>query len=280
MKKTRNSENLPDNAGKLTRILGVLSAVIIGLSGGVLQAQLIDVDFNENSSAGAGGGPNPGPTMSGAAVLGTAGDRWNGIDVSSGTGIPLTNADGSASAVTMTFTSGGGYDVNSYGGSTPFASTPYDALMEDYLYNGGTPQAITLSGLAANSTYNLVLYNAANGTAAGRTTFFTVNGFTQSSTWNGSSSTLIAGVGYVNFTSAYSDGSGNLVIAYTGNGSTEGDINGFQIQAAPFTVNAAYDGTNAIISFLTQSGLSYQLVYKTNLTDASWISLASSVSGK
>ena len=130
MEKARSVEYLRIEAGKLTRILGVFSAVIICFTGGVLQAQLIDVDFNENSSAGAGGGPNPGPTMSGAAVLGSAGDQWNGIDVSSGTGIPLTNADGSASTVTMTFTSGGGYDVNNYGGSTPFASTPYDALME------------------------------------------------------------------------------------------------------------------------------------------------------
>ena len=194
MKKARYAENLTNDAGKLSRIIGVVFAVFICLSGGVLQAQLIDVDFNENSSAGAGGGPNPGPTMSGAGLLGTAGDQWNGINVSSGTGIPLNNADGSVSAVTMTFTSGGGYDVNDYGGSTPFASTPYDALMEDYLYNGGTPQTITLSGLAANSTYNLALYNAANVAANGRTTYFTVNGNTQSSTWNGSSSTLISGV--------------------------------------------------------------------------------------
>jgi hypothetical protein len=203
------------------------------LSAGMVQAQLIDVDFNTNSLAVSGGGPSLGPTMSGAAVLGAAGDQWNGINVSSGTGIPLIYANGSNSPVAMTFTAGGGYDVNSYGGSTPFAGTPYDALMEDYLFNSGTPQTITLSGLAANSIYNLVLYNAADVPAAGRTTFFTVNGNTQSSTWNGSSSTLIAGVDDVEFTSAMSDGSGNLVITWTGNGSAEGDINGFQIQSVP-----------------------------------------------
>ena len=254
MTKSQYAKILLNNATKSFWLFCVFSAWIICLSAGTLQSQLIDVDFNENNSAGAGGGgPNPGPTMSGAAVLGSAGDQWNGIDVSSGTGIPLTNADGSASTVTMTFTSGGGYDVNSYGGSTPFAGTPYDALMEDYLYNSGTPQTITLSGLAANSAYNLVLYNAANTAAAGRTTYFTVNGNTQSSTWNGSSSTLIAGVDYVEFPSALSDGSGNLVITYTGNGSAEGDINGFQIQSRHrFTINAAYNGTNVVISFLTR----------------------------
>ena len=64
---------------------------------------------------------------------------------------------------------------------------------------------------------------------------------------------------------------GNLVITYTGNGSAEGDINGFQIQAAPFTINASSNNTNVIISFLTQSGFSYQVEYKNNLTDANWI---------
>jgi len=279
MTKPPNSRIALKKTGNSSWFFCVFSAGIIVLSVGTLRAQLIDVDFNANSSAGSGGGPNPGPTMSGAADLGTAGDQWNGINVSSGTGIPLIYADGSTSTVTMTFTSAGGYDVNNYGGSTPFASTPYDALMEDYLYNGGTPQTITLSGLAANSTYNLMLYNAADVAAAGRTTYFTVNGNTQSSVWDGSSSTLIAGVDYVDFASALSDGSGNLVITYTGNGSAEGDIDGFQIQAAPLTINASYNNTNVIISFLTQTGFSYQLEYKTNLTDANWIPLASSLSG-
>src|SRR5208282_2522159 len=279
MTKPPNSRIALKKTGNSSWFFCVFSAGIIVLSVGTLRAQLIDVDFNANSSAGSGGGPNPGPTMSGAADLGTAGDQWNGINVSSGTGISLIYADGSTSTVTMTFTSAGGYDVNNYGGSTPFASTPYDALMEDYLYNGGTPQTITLSGLAANSTHNLMLYNAADVAAAGRTTYFTVNGNTQSSVWDGSSSTLIAGVDYVDFASALSDGSGNLVITYTGNGSAEGDIDGFQIQAAPLTINASYNNTNVIISFLTQTGFSYQLEYKTNLTDANWIPLASSLSG-
>lgn len=171
--------------------------------------------------------------MSGAAVLGAAGDQWNGISVNNGTGIPLFYPNGSNSPVTMTFTSGGGYDAKSYGGSTPFAGTPYDALMEDYLYNNGVQQTITLSGLAPTSYYDLVLYNAGDNGAAGRTTLFTVNANTKSSTWNASSSTLIANVDYVQFTNAKSDASGNLVITWAGNGSAEGDIDGFQIQAQP-----------------------------------------------
>ncbi len=151
--------------------------------------------------------------------------------------------------------------------------------MEDYLYNAGTNQTITLSGLAANFSYDLVLYNAANSSATGRTTYFTVNGIAKSSVWDGSSSTLIAGVDYVEFQSALSDGTGKLAITYDGNGSAEGDINGFQIQAAPLKLTATYNGLNASVSFWTQSGLSYQVQYKTNLADASWSPLGDPVSG-
>jgi uncharacterized delta-60 repeat protein len=223
----------------------LLLAAALSLFTGTVQAQLIDVDFNTNSSPSSSGGPAVGPTMSGAAVLGAVGDRWNGIDTSSGTAIPLFYADGSNSPVTMTFTSGGGYDVNSYGGSTPFAGTPYGALMEDYLYNGGASQTVTLSGLTPRSTYDLVLYNAADGSGAGRTTSFTVNTNTQSSTWIGSSNTLIAGVDYVEFTSALSDSSGNLVITWSGNGAGEGDLNGFQIQPHPALPAPGLDATFA-----------------------------------
>jgi len=257
----------------------VLSGILF-LSVGAIPAQLINVDFNQNNGLSwGGGGPNPGPTMSGAAVLGTAGDQWNGINVNSGTNISLKHADGTASTVKMTFTSGGGYDANSFGGSTPFAGTPWDALMEDYLYNSGAPKTIALSGLATNSAYNLILYNAANTNAAGRTTYFIVNGIAQSSTWDGTSSTLIAGVDYVEFSSALSDGTGNLAITYTGNGSGEGDIDGFQIQSATFRINALCINTNTAISFLTQAGLNYQPQYKNNLTDADWTPFGGTIAG-
>jgi endoglucanase len=282
MRSVQHSKMTIHRTTKSFRLLGVFLAGLLSLSFSALQAQLINVDFNQNNGPGwGGGGPNPGPTMSGAAVLGAAGDRWNGIANNSGSGISLIQADGSASAVTLTFTSGGGYDANSFGGSTPFAGTPCDALMEDYLYNGGTAQTITLSGLAQNSAYKLVLYNAADNStaAAGRTTYFTVNGIPKSSVWDASSSTLIADVDYVYFPSALSDGSGNLVITYTGNGNVEGDVNGFQIQAAPLRINAAYAGTNVVISFSTQTGLDYQVQYKNSLHDASWTLLGSAIAG-
>ncbi|HXB59979.1 MAG TPA: hypothetical protein VNU95_10450 [Candidatus Acidoferrales bacterium] len=230
--------NAPANVSNAVTLTGSSDGIHIATDPTTINpfpTTLIDVNFNTNSLVSTGGGVTFGPAMSGAAVLGEAVDQWNGIKVSSsGTGIPLIYANGSNSPVTMTFTSAGGYNVFSYSGTTPFVSSPYEPLMENYLYNGrlGTfaPQTITLSGLAANSAYNLVLYNAADTAGAARTTYFTVNSTTLSSTWDGASSTLIAGTDYVEFATAMSDGSGNLAINWTGNSTTEGDINGFQIQ--------------------------------------------------
>jgi endoglucanase len=263
---------------KFFLLLAVFLTAICFSDSGVLRAQLIDVNFTQNSSAGEGG-PSPGPTMSGAAVLGAAGDQWNGINGANGSGIPLIYANGSNSPVTMAFTSGGGYNAYDYGGSTPFTGTSYNALMETYLYNDGVPQTITLSGLQANSIYNLVVYNAANSSATGRTTYFAVNGNTLGSTWNGSSNTLIAGVDFLDFPTALSSSTGSLVITYTGNGSAEGDIDGFQIETTSLVINAGLAGTNFSISFMTQSGFSYQVQYETNLNNPDWISLGTSLNG-
>ena len=251
--------------------------LLLGRSG-LLLAQLIDVNFTQNSSAGSGG-PNPGPTMSGPAVLGTRGDQWNGVDGSAGTNVALIHANGQPSAVTMSFTSGGGYNVYDYGGSTPFTGTPENALMENYLFNGGVTQTVTLSGLQPNSLYNLVLYNAANSTATGRTSYFTVNQQTLGSTWNGSSNSLISGVDFVYFHSVLSDSLGNLAVTYTGLGTDEGDLNGFQIQPAPVPINASLSGTNLMISFMTQSGYQYQVQYNSNLANAAWLPLGNPLYG-
>src|ERR1700722_20849106 len=90
-------------ATKSCPFIDVLPAIVIFFfSLGMLQAHLINVDFAQNNGVGwGGGGPNPSPTMSGAAVLGATGDQWNGIDVNSGSGIPLIYANGSLSGVNM-----------------------------------------------------------------------------------------------------------------------------------------------------------------------------------
>jgi sulfatase modifying factor 1 len=267
-------------AAKLSRLLCVFAAGIVIFNASLLQAQLINVDFNNNSfgSTPSGGGPNLGPTMSGAAVFGAAGDQWNGINVNSGTGIPLSYANGSNSPVTMSFTSGGGYDANSFGGSTPFAGTPYDALMEDYLFTKGPSQTITLSGLPPNTCHDLVLYSAGDNAATGRETFFTVNGLGTLTTWNSSYSNFLANLDYVEFKTAFADASGNLVITWSGNGSLEGDLNGFQIQLVPAqtppqtTLSITPTGQQSVLFWPAISSAYIALLQSaTSLTTPNWV---------
>jgi PEP-CTERM motif len=244
---------------KKSQLFGAFSAGILLLSAGLLHAQttagLIDVDFNGNSvgDAYAGGGVSTGPTQSGAALIGSAGDVWNGITDAqlgwtdgpntingplSASGLALNYADGSASGVSMSLTVDGSYDANepSWSNTSAFttAGSPYSNLMQDLIF-ANSARSITLSGLAANQTFDLVLYNAGDqNVGAGRTSSFTVNGVTQTSDWDGLTSTLVAGVDYVNYASATSDGSGNLVINLgPGAGATEGDLDGFQLLAVP-----------------------------------------------
>jgi len=47
----------------------------------------------------------------------------------------------------------------------------------------------------------------------------------------------------------------------------------------PVLLKASKSGTNILISFLSEDGLSYLLQYKTNLTDSSWNQLGSPILG-
>ncbi len=253
-------------------VSGAIGMAMLAFAVSTVQAQLIDVDFNGNSVGVdyGGGGVATGPTMSGAAVIGSAGDQWNGIADSAytfsaypngitSTALPLIYSTGINSPVTMTIaTDGGSYDANEpvWGNTSAFttAGSPYSDLMQDLIYanaaGGGT---ITLSGLAANQAYNLVLYNAGDqNVGTGRATSFTVNGVTQSSTWDGLTSTLVAGVDDVNYASTMSDGSGNLVITFgpgsiAGVLSSEGDLDGFQLEVVPEPGTLALLASGAVL---------------------------------
>src|ERR1035438_5962876 len=116
---------------------------VMGVAGWTsVQAQLINVDFNQNNAVAlgwGGGGVDPGPTMTGTAVLGSSGaDQWNGITVNNGAGISLFDSTGAATPVLMTFTSGGGFALPepAWGNTSPYAGGPWNNLMCDYLFTG------------------------------------------------------------------------------------------------------------------------------------------------
>jgi hypothetical protein len=273
-------------ATMLSRFLKLLPVGIIFLSAGLLEAKiapgLIDVDFNGNSVGQAynGGGVATGPTQSGAAVIGSAGDIWNGFSdsdmgftdqanvtgpINSGS-LALNYADGSSSGASMVINAAGSYDANepTWGNTSAFttAGSPYSNLMQDEVYTTA-PETLTLSGLAANQNFDLIIYSAGDqNLGTGNTEkegTFTVNGITQNTIWDGTTSTLIAGKTYVQF-SATSDGSGNLVINYGGTPAATGvnqetDFTGFQLRVVPEPSTWALLAISGALLFISRRSL-------------------------
>lgn len=128
--------------------------------------QLVNIDFN---GADAGNTPpGPGPTATGAAVVGSAGDAWNGLNFNSGTVNGLLNSTGSSTSVDVSWNSTGSWNA----GGSP---APNTALMQDYLYQLGGTASVNMSGLIPNAVYNLYLYTQ-NNDNNDRQADFTING--------------------------------------------------------------------------------------------------------
>lgn len=257
----------------MKRSLLIILGVICSAGLASVQAQLIDVQFADNATGDAyhGGGPAVEPTQSGAAVLGSAGDTWNalsGFTYSSyptgGSGGPysLVYANGSPSPFTvssLTFNGSFASDEPNFPSISAFNGTPWANLMGAYISvpSESAPGYVSLAGLAPSATYNLVLYSAPNAGAGNvRTTLFTVDGNTLSSAWDGTTSTLVQGVDYVEFTGVKSDAMGNLVITFSGSGSAEsglsaeGDFNGFQLEQVPEPGTFALTGAGIALLLL------------------------------
>jgi hypothetical protein len=178
---------------------------------------LINVDFNTPDG--------PSGTYSGAAVLGQAGDRWNGV-ADSVNNLSLQTSSGAASGVRLSLAPSSSFDPGSNG---IFSATPFAALMDDYAIASG-PVTGSLSGLTPGASYRLILYSASDD--PNRDTLFTVNGSSQDVGPNHSSTDLIAGLNYADFTTT-ADASGTLSFTFQAGPveHLEGDLNGIQLQA-------------------------------------------------
>ena len=248
---------------KTSTFSGFLTAIAL-LSAGLLQAQLINVNFVGNSVGigyGGGGPASPGPSMTGAGLIGSGGDIWNNVGdsqltfasyptgITTPTPIGLMYSTGINSPVMMNIIATSTYNATEpgWGNTSAFvtAGSPYANLMQDCIV-AQAADTITLTGLPANTSYQLVLYNSSDqNVGTGRTSTFTVNGVTQTSVWDGTTSTLVAGVTYVDYASAMTDGTGTLVINYGvagGTGALETDLNGFQLQQVPEPASLAMLG--------------------------------------
>jgi hypothetical protein len=184
---------------------------------------LINVDLNSGAST----------TYTGAAVLGTAGDFWNGINLSTGspaflgtTG--LNYSDNTASGITIAL--------------SPFHSSfnlGGSSLMGDYayIYSAGTnngPVNIILSGFAANSVVNSIILFGGNGNAQNAS--FTIGAETKTTSDSGPIGvTLTENDEFVRFDNIIADGSGVIQIAWTNptGGSNWSAFNGMQINQVP-----------------------------------------------
>jgi hypothetical protein len=294
------------NVLRATSLAGTYTQIATGQSGtSYLDASGVTGDYYEVVSVGAGGnspasspvvsvpmllnvnfasagvnfnflnGENPVPSAaSGAAVIGSPGDIWNGVNtlgaVAYNTSGPLVNADGSASPVTLGINlaaAGGAFDVNcqGYGLISPFAWTsvanmdngigypnsPYAVLMSSFIDTGAsaTPNSsVTISNLTPNANYTLFVYSAGN--AAGRVSSFWINnGPTNSCTYDNHTTALISGVDFLQFATS-ADVNGNITINF-GTGAAENDLNGFQLIEGIVTAVPASISSSASLNGLT-----------------------------
>lgn len=209
---------------------------------------LINVQFGETNDGYPFGGPTP--NYSGPGVFSASSNNWNliagpflpgpsaGLSASN---IPLTNAAGGFSSVTLSYTTPNSFiDVSNL--SAIFNGTPQRNLMTSYLFadsnrNGSPtghdgPGTVVLGGLTPNAYYETLVYSAAD--EIGRGTTFSVGGVTQIVTPNGST---VFGVNnnFANFISR-ADVGGNIAISMSATGTggfPEANLNGIQLRAIP-----------------------------------------------
>jgi hypothetical protein len=228
--------------------LAIISmAACLAFAANTARADLINVDFGSYGTA-----------MSGAAMVGSAGDTWNKIS-SSVTSSPLVNSAGvTVSGVTMTVSNASGYTCCYYGSAnhSPFAmdNSLYN-LMSDYLYvKGNNTATITLSGLAAG-TYELYVYSEADTgiDARSRETQYTVA--TSSTTTSvvvgpsNNATTLTQGANYEILEIVVGSDKTVTISVASAIANGEADVCGFQLQSVPEPASASLT-VSAVIGLL------------------------------
>ena len=197
--------------GKMATILSVAVLVLIAaIAQAGFDAGLVNVSFGNKDSV-----------PSGKAVVGADNDKWNPMEEASGSKVPLTNAKGEKTDVTVTYAAAGTWDANDAG----FADTKYAKLLSHYLYSKD-PSKVTLSGLTPKATYDLVVYSASN--SDGRKTKFTVGKESKTTAYALDNKELAEGVNYARLT-ATADAAGNVELTFEAGDDGEGNLNAIQL---------------------------------------------------
>jgi hypothetical protein len=199
----------------------------------IAEATLIDVQVLGQSD----GNPTLPLNYSGAAVAGTAGDVWNGYVVDS-----KTNGEYSPAAISLSDSTGVGTSLTFQtsavnGDNQAYVGLPgqsSNGLINSYAYKA-TPATFTISGLLANSPYELYVYGGSPGNWTGYSMSVSVGGDvkTMSSATTFDSTGFSEGVNYAHYASVTSDGVGTIVGMLAPNGGNGYIIfNGVQIRGA------------------------------------------------
>ena len=178
-------------------------------------AGLIAISFGGNDA-----------TVSGKAVVGSDGDRWNAPEGQEGSDIAMKGVKGTKTDVRLTFDADRTYDAKE---QSPFSGGPYENLMRHYLV-ATQSRKVALTGLTPKAGYCLYLYSASDGGGDGRETSFTVGGRTKSAIFSKDKSEFTADVNYVRFP-VVADDDGKVTIAYASERG-EANLNGIQIVPA------------------------------------------------
>jgi len=209
----------------MKRVSVTLLALAFGLYCDLANATLINVDFGPGAAD---------YIMTGAGLIGSAGDTWNvtGQYSSSGT-FALVDSANSSAGVTMT-TSGGLFEGTATApGFTIATDSPYYNLVYDNIViTTGSPFSATLSNLAAG-TYNLYFYAVPPGDGQDRVGTYSANGLSTSIGANNNATSMTNGVNYGVLQNVTVGSDHLLTISVVATGGGETDFNGFQLQSVP-----------------------------------------------
>jgi hypothetical protein len=217
----------------------------------------------------AGSGPNPESAFSGPGVLG--GGCWNelgnGQSIQTSTS-SLLDANGAATTVGINLT-GVSASYGDFGGSDPASSAAAQGLLGDYLaVNNGTI-TVQVTGLFANTSYNLVVYSCGNQTNENAV----ITGAINYRMGPCSRGTFQAGANFAQNTNAVTDSSGRLTVSLSSTGYA--CFNGLQVfgdipgaQGIPVSLTARAGSNNTVVLSWPSAATGYALQTRANLSGA------------
>jgi len=274
----------------MKKVLLVLSMTAIGFVNMAQGGRIINVDFQPGPT-----GDESSSNFTGQAVLSDSGnDIWNIVAPETtgafngefGTGgslnfpgdtftsEPLSDSAGVSTPVTVTIRKGdpeAAFAVAFTNSSIVDVATNAVALMSDYLIAQDDSTFFVINNLTNGGIYNLVLFGA--GDLDFRNTTFIVGGAAK--TTSGvplGEHALTEGQDYVVFNGVVADG-GSITVTYLNGGeSTDGNVNGFQLQEAdPVSFDAVQVGNTAALSFTSDLDAVYRLQYTSDLLSTNWL---------